>query len=147
MANYPLFREVMRAAVSGDAKRAGELDDQITDADRNAYNIYVTALFCGALEHRFATDQSQAAIKRFVDEMRYDYRNAQPPIQALVVEGLIRAVFGEDHLLDEISGEDQLRYQLLALRKIVDQSPEMKSRLDDYLSDAETLAAELQSEG
>ncbi|HEU5128814.1 MAG TPA: hypothetical protein VFU12_12570 [Glycomyces sp.] len=107
----------------------------------------MTAMFCGAIEHRFTADQSHAAIKRFVDEMRYDYRNVQPPVQALVAEGLIRAVFGEDHLLDEISGQDQLRYQLLALRKIVDQSAEMRDRLEDYLTDAETLAAQWQSEG
>lgn len=147
MADYSLFKRVLRAAATGDPALAGELDDQIADADRNAYNVFITAMFCGAIEHRLADDESQAAITKFVDEMRYDYRNLQPPLKPLVVEGLIRGMLGEDHLIDEIDPLDQLRHQLLAIRKIVDQSAEMQARLDDYLADAETLAVEWQREG
>jgi hypothetical protein len=146
MANYPLFKEAIRAAVAGNAERAAELDDQIPDAERNAYNIFITAMFCGAIEHRLGDDHSQAAIKRFVDEMRFDYRNLQPPMKPLVLEGLIRGLLGEDHFLDEIGPHDQLRLQLLSLRKIVNQSSEMQARLDDYLKDAEALAEHWQSE-
>lgn len=38
----------------------------------------------------------------------------------------------------------KLMDEMLMLRKIVDQSAEMRARLDDYLADAETLAKEFQ---
>ncbi|MGH8792945.1 MAG: hypothetical protein ACRDXX_09895 [Stackebrandtia sp.] len=106
----------------------------------------MTAFFAGAAGHRFEHDQSHDAIHRFVSEARYDYRSADPPVKALVMEGLFRVLFGEEHLLNEISPEDQLRHQFLAIRKIVDQSEHMKERLDDYLADAETLARQWASE-
>lgn len=145
MADFALFRDVMRAAALGDAERANQLDNRIEDADRSSYDIFVTAMFCGAVAHRFENDQSREAISRFVDEMRYDYRNAQPPVKPMAMEGTIRAVFGEEHLLDEIDGAEQLRHQFLAIRKIVHQSESMKSNLDGYLSDAEKLAREWMS--
>jgi len=146
MADFTLFRNVMRAAALGNSDRASELDDQIVEQDRGAYDIFVTAMFCGAVAHRFEADQGNAAISRFVDEMRYNYRNAQPPIRPLALEGTVRAVFGEEHLLDEIDGAEQLRHQFLAIRKIVHDSEHMKERMDDYLADAELLAKQWMSD-
>lgn len=114
----------------------------MSDKDMNGYNVFVTAMFCGAVEHRFEDDQSRDEISRFVEEMRYDYQNLTPALKPLTVEGLIRAVFGEEHLLDEIDPLEQFRHQLLATRKIVDQSDHMQQRIDDYLTDAETLTNE-----
>lgn len=146
MANTNLFRETMKAAALGDSAAALRLDSQIPDVERESYNIYVTAMFCCAVEHRFSQDRSHAAITQFVNEMRYDFREANPPIKPLMIEGLVRAVFGEEHFLDEISAVEQLRAQLLAIRKIVDQSEQMQERLDDYLKDAETLTIQWAAE-
>lgn len=146
MADYKLFRDVVRAVALGDSETASRLDDDIQDGDRGAYNIYVTAMFCVAVGHRFENDESKEAITRFVDEMRYDYRNIDPPIRPLALEAVVRAVFGEEHLLDEVSGTEQLRHQILSIRKIVLQSDQMKERLEEYLKDAETLALQWTSE-
>lgn len=140
MTNYMLFRQAIRAAVLGDSAEANRLHDQIPREDMNAYNAFIVAVFAGALEVRFKDDQSLDAIRRFADEMRYDYRSAEPPVQQLVVEGLIRGMLGEEHLFDGITAEEQMRTQLMAIRKIVGQSPEMRERIDDYLADAEALA-------
>lgn len=138
-----LFRRVAKAFALGDADEAKRLDSQIVDADRGAYNIYVMAVFFGAVGHRFSEDKSPEAMRTFASELRQEYPNSPEPVKLLVVEALIRAVFGEDHLLDEISPHDQLMYQFPIIRKIVGQSEDMRSHLDDYLSDAETLAAQL----
>lgn len=146
MTDYSLFRQTLRAAVLGDSKEANRLHDQIPRDDLNAYNVFIVAVFAGALEVRFKDDQSMDAIRRFADEMRYDYRNVEPPVQQLVVEGLIRGMLGEEHLFDGIAAEEQMRTQLMAIRKIVGQSPEMRERIDDYLADAETLARGMATE-
>lgn len=146
MTDYALFRRTMRAAVLGDSTEADRLHDQIPQEDFGAYNAFIVALFAGALEVRFKNDQSLDAIRRFADEMRYDYRKVEPPVQQLVIEGLIRGMLGEEHLFDGISAEEQMQTQLMAIRKIVGQSPEMRDRIDDYLADAETLAKGIDEE-
>lgn len=140
MSDTKLFRHVVKAFALGDASEAKRLDAQIIDADREAYNLYVMAVFFGAVGHRFGDDNSPEAVRIFASELRQEYPNPPEPIKLMVVEGLIRAVFGEDHLLDEISPHDQLLYQFPIIRKIVGQSPEMRERIEDYLTDAETLA-------
>lgn len=147
MAVNPLFRQIARAMALGDGDRAKGLIADIPDHEGHAYHTYMTAVFSCAVEHRFKDDNSQEAIRRFVEEMRHDYRTAEPPLKAFAMEGLLRAFFGEEHLMDEISADDQLRCELLAIRKIVHQSTHMKEHLDDYLTDAEGLAAEWTSEG
>lgn len=142
MTNYAASREILKAAALGDSERANQLYDQLDAGGREAYNVFVVAMFAGAMSVRFKDDQGPEAIQRFAAEMRYDYRDVQPPISALTVEGVIRGMMGEEHLFDEISGEEQLRVQLFAIRKVVDQSDHMKERLEDYLADAETLATE-----
>ncbi|HZE40533.1 MAG TPA: hypothetical protein VE172_17160 [Stackebrandtia sp.] len=146
MGRNQLFRGVVKAVALGDGPKVRELNQQIADADREAYAVYVAAMFAGAAGHRFEHDQSHAAITKFVNEMRDDFRRADPPFKPLVMEGLLRVLFGEDHLLDEIAPADQLRHQFLAIRKIVDQSESMQANLDQYLTDAETLAAQWLSE-
>jgi hypothetical protein len=146
MTGNPLFRETMRASALGNADKATELYQQIPKSEVEQYNMFIVAFFAGALGVRFKDDHSLPAIKRFAEEMRYDYREANPPVKQLVIEGLIRGMLGEEQMFDEISAEDQYRTQLLAIRKIVGQSPEMQANLDSYLKDAETLVAEWQSE-
>ncbi|GAB3655547.1 hypothetical protein [Glycomyces tarimensis] len=147
MTGDSLFRETMRAAALGKAEEASVLYDRIPKSELNNYHMFVVAFFAAALGVRFRDGQSLSEIKRFADEMRYDYRDVQPPVKQLVIEGLIRGMLGEEQMFDEISPEEQYRTQLLAIRKIVGQSPEMQARIEDYLTDAETLAAQWQSEG
>lgn len=141
-----LFRDTVKAMATGDTVTAGELTRRITPDDRDDYTLFVTAFFAVAIGHRFAADRSRDAIDHFVSEMRRDYKRAEPPFTPLAMEGLIRGLFGEEHLLDEISPESRLRCQFMAIRKIVEQSPEMKSRIDDFLADAQLLSRAWNSE-
>jgi hypothetical protein len=146
MTGSELFRETMRATALGNSEEAARLYSQIPKSEIDRYNAFVIAFFAGALGVRFKDDHSAAAITRFAEEMRYDYREADPPVKQLVIEGLIRGMLGEEQMFEEISAADQYRTQLLAIRKIVGQSPEMQARLDDYLADAEVLARQWESE-
>lgn len=125
----------------GDGARARELHAQINDEDREAHYDYVTALFTIVIVHRLGEEPSVETIRRFVDEMASDYRKADPPLDSSALEGLIRALYGEGHLLENVSAETQLQYQFLSIRKIVDQSPHLTENLDGLLKDATKLCA------
>lgn len=136
-----LFKQAVRASALGQGETAKSLTLKIDDSDSQAYFIFVSAFFAGIAEHWFREDQSQEAIARFVNEMRNDFAHADPPVKPLVVEGVLRALFGEDHLLDDITGMEQLTASLDAIRKMVDQSDHIQEHLNDYLNDAQILAA------
>lgn len=147
MASKQLIRETVKALALGEGAKAKELNHQIPDSEREDYVIFVAAMFAGVIGHVFEQDQSREAVRQFVTRMTYAYRKADPPFKPLAMEALIRVLLGEEHLLDEVTPEDQLDLEILAIRMIVDQTPEVRDRLDDYLTDAETLAAHWQSEG
>lgn len=132
---------LLKAQALGDADAADELNTGLSEDEREHYYLLTLALFAGAIGHRLGEKPSHDTIVAFVNEVRHDFRNADPKVNPLVVEALIRAVFGEDHLLDGISAQDQYLAQLPVIRKIVAQSPEMTNRIDEYLKDAETLQA------
>jgi hypothetical protein len=138
----PLFRQTLRAAALGHADESNRLYDQIPEADRERYNVFIVAFFAICLEDRFKADQSLAAIKQFAEEMRYDYRNAEPPLKQLVIEGLIRGMMGDEEVLKEITPAEQYRTQMLAIRKIVGQSAAMQTDMTPFLNEAEALAGQ-----
>ena len=142
MPDYTLFQKTLRAASLGKSQEAGQLHDQIVKSELVNYYAYIVAFFSVCLEARFTDDSSPEAIRAFGDEMRYDYRNAEPPVKQHVVEGLIRGMAGEEHLLKEISPEDQHMTQLMVIRKIVGESPKLQEDLGKYLAEAVELARE-----
>ena len=150
MSDQNLDRGLLKAIALGDGESIRDLNEKRLASDRDPqqrkdFRTLTSALFVVALEQRFADDTSSEAVKRFVEELRYDYRDAKPPIKPLVTEAVIRAVMGEEHLLDEISAEDQLESQFPVIRKITMQSSDMTARIDSYLDDAQSLAREWES--
>jgi hypothetical protein len=139
-------REFLKAQALRDFDAADELDAQLTDAERGEYYLLALALFAGALGHRLGENPTREEIDKFVAEMRYDYRNAEPKVNFVALEAMIRGVYGEDHLIDDLPAQDQYLVQIPTIIKIVAQSEEMRASLDDYLTDAEALASQWQSE-
>ncbi|GAA1662801.1 hypothetical protein GCM10009830_05120 [Glycomyces endophyticus] len=146
MASNPLIRELMRAIALGDGSKMKELNSRLPDADRDDYVIRVAAMFAGVVGHVFEHDQSPEAIRDFIAKISYAYRNAEPPFKPLAMEALIRALLGEDDLLDEVAAEDQLDIEILTIRMITDQYPKVRDNLEEYLNDAETLAVHWEAE-
>jgi hypothetical protein len=138
--SYERCRAVIKAAAFGRSEEANDRYAQLDVEERETYSRLVIAMFAVAMGERFKADQSSEAIRQFAAEMQYDYRDAEPPVKQLTVELIIRAMMGEEHLFDEITAEDQMRLQLLAIRKVVDQSHDMKQRPDHYLNQAAAMA-------
>lgn len=133
-------RELLKAQALRDTKTADRINAELTDEEREHYFLMTMALFAGALEVRLGETPTRDQIDEFVNEMRYDYRNATPKMNFLAVEALIRALYGEEELADDIAAADQYRVQISTIVKIVAQSAPMQAQLETYLAEAETLA-------
>lgn len=134
--------QLLKAQALRDTKTADRINAELTDAEREHYFLMTMALFASALEVRLGETPTREQIDAFVNEMRYDYRDATPKMNFLAVEALIRALYGEEELADDISAADQYRVQVSTIVKVVSQSAQMQAQLDDYLSNAETLATQ-----
>lgn len=130
----------------GDSAQSDELIRAIRDGLDHEFHTYITALFSLLTAKYFENDSSPEALRRYVLELRHDFRTAEPPFKALAMEGLLRAFFGEDHLMSEIDASDQPECELMSIRKMVFDSPMISAALDRYLSDAETVAREWETE-
>lgn len=137
---------LLKAEVLGDVETAKSLNSALSDDDLDHYDVLAVALFAGAISHRLGEAPEDDEIDAFVAELREDYRNAEPAVDMTVMEALVRAMFGADEMLDGVSGEEQHAAQLPIISKIVAQSNEMKTRIDDHLADAESLARQWESE-
>ena len=139
-------KEFLKAQSLRDWDTADALDAQLNEDERREYHLLAMALFAGAVGDRLGDDPSRDEIDRFVNEMRHDYRNADPKVNFLALEAMIRGLYGEDHLIDDLPVKEQHLVLVPTIIKVVAQSDHMQQRLDDFLTDAETLAAHWQSE-
>ncbi|WP_147144681.1 hypothetical protein [Stackebrandtia albiflava] len=130
----------MKSAALGESARANQLYEELDESGRESYNIFVIATFATVMGVRFESDQSLEAVRTFSAEMAYDYRDAEPAVTATTVELVLRAMMGEEELFAEIPAEELQRIQLYSIRKVVDQTPQVRERLDEYLTEAEALA-------
>lgn len=136
-----LFKRHARAMALGDGDTARTLNQDIESNDRDRHYVFVAAFFGGAITHRLGEDLDRNAVSAFAQELQQDFRDANPPLKPTVIEGCIRAIYGEDHLLDDLDIDDQIISMWAAIRKVVDQSPQMQIQLDAYLSDAIKLTS------
>lgn len=141
MDKIALFRATIKAVAIGDVDEAVRLEQQITDADREAYHLHVTAMFAALVQHVFEDDSTHAAIVGYVNKLQERYADASPPLRPLMMEGMIRVVFGEQHFLAEIPLAEQLRIQFLIIRVLIQDSDELADQLDDIITASEGLAA------
>jgi len=146
MADYDLFQKIVKALALGEGANARELISQMREDEQKDYAVFVAAAFTELAGELFDKDHGLVAIKGFVDEMAHAYRSSNPPIKPIAMEALIRALFYEDQSLDEVSPEEQLRLQTMALRMIVHKSAEIHAQLDLHLAEAKSLAMEWLSE-
>ena len=138
------FPAVMSALALGDVVTAKRLSVTFTADDHEGLYIFGTAVMALCLEDRFKDDAGPEAIRQFVDEMRYDFRNSEPSIKPLMIEAYIRAFAGEEHLLAEVPESERMDAQIPIIRKIVAQSPHLRNEIDRLMNDAGDLASQWQ---
>lgn len=134
-------REELRAYATGDLERARTLNEASPDEDRADYHKLLAALFAVLLDDHFDGDPSVQAIADLVARMRRDYELAGQPFKAWKVEGVIRAVAGEEHLFDEFDTQDLLSVQMIVVGRLPSYRRDIAADIDGLLDRAETLVA------
>jgi hypothetical protein len=134
------FRTVMRGVAFGnDTETVRGIHDALDEDGHGRLLEYSLAVMTICVEHRFSDDLSYDSIREFVNEMRDDFRDADPPLKALAVEVVLRGMAGEEHLFDEIPVIDQVNVRYALVRKIVAESPELQADFENVLDQADRM--------
>jgi hypothetical protein len=126
-------RENLAALLKGDIEKAAELRAHLVKPEaRELAAEYLRAATAVALEYRFGPGAGMGAgpvdydeLTAFMGEVRTAALDAEPPPDFLAVEAIVRALYGEPHLLEPLGSEQRsqagytaLRYQLARHRWI-----------------------------
>ncbi|MEU5155434.1 hypothetical protein [Glycomyces sp. NPDC021274] len=148
MQREELLREQVKAMIFNEPARSTELRTQIGEQGlARAHFNFTTAVFAGAVIQYFGEELDLAALRTFMTGIRHDFRKADPPLKFMTVEGAVRAIYGEDHFLDEMTGEEQLIAMSAVIRKITFETPYITDNIEPFLDEAEKLARQWESEG
>ncbi|MGC5332226.1 hypothetical protein [Micromonospora sp. DT62] len=101
----------------------------------------IGAAFALAVNHRFDPSTSPTDVARWVAEIRTQYQG-EDSLPTLEMEGLVRAALGEPELVDTIAAETALGAELFMLGQILLQANFTATELDEFIAEAEQLAAE-----
>jgi hypothetical protein len=141
-----LPKALLSAQVLGLDDTADALGEELAADQHEEYFLLTMALFAGSVLHRLGESARHDEIASFVAELTKDHSTTDSPVNTAHVEAMIRAVYGEEELLDGMSAADQYLTQLPTIRKVVTESLDMQKRLGDYLDAAETLAGRWMTE-
>lgn len=146
MGNVDRLKAAIKALALGDTETSQELGPQLLDGDAEYLHLFVTATSCIFVERHFKSDHSLEQIRAFAEETSQQFREATPPVNQLTVEVVVRAIWGEEHLLDDVRGRDQYITNVALIRKIGFDSDEVKASIDSILNEAKDLADEWAAE-
>ncbi|GIJ21273.1 hypothetical protein [Micromonospora lutea] len=101
----------------------------------------IGAAFAVAVHRHFGTDATPTDVAAFVASARAEYEQGDT-LSALDVEGVIRAALGEPELVDNIPAETVLGAEIFVLGQILLEANMSAAELDEFVAEAEDLAAE-----
>lgn len=139
MIDFSEHLEAVKSLILGDG-RANELARPLMLNEPENYSLYVTATFVAFVDQEFKDDHQLPTIRAFAERMAEDFQEAQPTISAQAIEYLIRAIFDEEDLADEVSAREQVVNQNAVIRKLGNESPVIRQSLNAFLGDAAKLA-------
>lgn len=148
-----LHRAVIRAVAFGDAEGEHRLRLRFRglDHDSAADYLHATAIVCltyrlGATGPHGGINQlgepvplDHAALGRFMAELRAAGPSFGPRRNFLEVEAVIRGVYGETHLLEEVGPGQRREAFRLVLRYLADSVPEIREDFDAVIDKAQAI--------
>ncbi|MFC4334846.1 hypothetical protein [Salininema proteolyticum] len=140
MDNSHLFKDAMRAIALG--RPSEDLVEKIPEEDMDEWETYTAAVFAGVIEQTLPEEPGLEAIRDFAEETRSRFEDPDMPFPSLVLEGLIRIMAGEDHLLEQIDPEIQIEVSLLTIHRVAIDDDQVNANLEDYLDKAIARAEE-----
>lgn len=141
------YRQILEAGLRGDFTEAERLNAELGDIPFSVSAVLVGAVFYMAVQQRFATDSSPAAVHKFTKEALAEYADATPPIEQSVVDALVRAALGEEDLMQGLDAAETVPVQMSLVYKIVADLHLSDVQLAKLLNDGESLASSWAGQG
>lgn len=132
--------DLIRAIAKSDWDHAGRVLERLDQTGWGQGAQIISAAFALAVDKRFRGKGLQD-IARFVAETRACYKDGSE-LPALAMEGMIRAVLGEAHLVDDIAPDVAFSAQIAVLGTLLHDENMTEAQLDQFLKKAEETAAE-----
>jgi hypothetical protein len=135
------LRDLIRALARADWDAADAVAADIRQHGLPGSLRLIEAAFALAVHRHLGANATPTDIAAFVSSARSQYQQgATPP--ALEVEGVIRAAVGEPELIDNLPAETVLGIEIFVLGQILLESNLTPIELDEFVAEAEQLAAE-----
>ncbi|QSB04984.1 hypothetical protein [Natronoglycomyces albus] len=135
-------RSLLASVATGETEATQAHAQSLKKTERAYYYQLATALFTEALAVYFRRDHSLDAVQEFSIQLERDERGGEPAISRQDIEGLIRAMMGEEERFGDLTPEKQFRVQLLTIKKVTSDSKTFWTRFDFHLDEAETIVRE-----
>ncbi|GAB3841133.1 hypothetical protein GCM10029963_11460 [Micromonospora andamanensis] len=137
------YSDLIRAMARADWDTAEALCDEIRRSGQAGTPYVIGAAFALAVNRYFAPDATPTDVAAWVSTVRARYQDGDTP-PALETEGLIRAALGEPELVDSMPAETVLDAEIFVLVHILLDRNLTDAELDEFLAEAEEVAAEYQ---
>ncbi|WP_026925492.1 hypothetical protein [Glycomyces arizonensis] len=134
------YRAHAEARLRGDRAEARRLSDELGFETRMTHLIFTFCLFAQIVLDHFGDDLDREQLAAFTKRLWKKHR-ADARFEPLKAEALIRAVYGEDYLLDFLTGQEQDFYARILLFRQVDNTPELKDGLDKAITEVQKIIA------
>ncbi|ROT32523.1 hypothetical protein EF879_13495 [Micromonospora sp. HM5-17] len=132
--------DLIRAIAKSDWDYADRVLERLDQSGWGEGSQVISAAFALAVDKRFR-GKSLQDIARFVADTRARYQDGTE-LPALAMEGMIRAVLGETHLVDDIAPDTAFSAQIAILGTLLHDEDMTDSQLDQFIQQAEKTAAE-----
>ncbi|MCZ7423250.1 hypothetical protein O7605_27465 [Verrucosispora sp. WMMA2121] len=104
----------------------------------------IEAAFAIAVHRHLGADATPSDVAAFVSSARAQYQQGDTP-PALEIEGVIRAAVGEPELIENMAPDEVLGVEIFVLGQILLESDLTPAELDEFVAEAEQLAADYSS--
>ncbi|GIG86634.1 hypothetical protein [Plantactinospora endophytica] len=132
--------DLIRAMARRDWERADSLLEQLDQVGWSGGSQVIGAAFALAVDRRFRGKDLQY-VAEFVRETRSRYQDGSD-LPALAMEGMIRAVLGETHLVDDIAPDVAFSVQIAILGTLLQDENLDDPQLELFIRQVEQTAAE-----
>lgn len=129
----------LRALLTEDTDTFRDLHGSLDAAERRVFAVLLTAAFNKAATSRFGDKNTQADVIDFVTEARA--ATVGPEVRAEDAENVIRAVLGEDHLIDAMDARTYGAAQTAMLLALIHETEPEPGHVEDLLATATETAS------
>ncbi|THV30213.1 hypothetical protein [Glycomyces paridis] len=125
-----LHRRHLAALITGDAAETERVRRWFKPLDHATAAMYLRAAVAASLEYRFGPGAGLGAgpidydeLAAFTAEIRRSSDTAEPPPDHLAIESVVRALYGEPHLLEPLAEHQRAATHHVLLRKQIEARP------------------------